>query len=502
MGIDILQSLKTRQYPHKVDDVLRRGLDILVSITLLIIGFPLLAIIGLLIKRDSPGPVLFRGKRIGLHGKTFEILKFRTMYERPESYSGPRVTANGDQRITRIGKWLRDTKLNELPQLWNVLTGDMSLVGPRPEDPQLISAWPEAVKEELLSVRPGITSPASVIYRWEEEMLSSETLVDDYLKKILPDKLRIDQMYIHRRSLLADLDVILVTVSLLLPYFNRGEVKPASLYFGPLASFTSRFLSWFLIDFTISGLATLLAGLIFRIEMPLDLGIPRFLAIVVIMGAGFSLSNYVLGMQKISWKHASYNEILPLSISVVFTIAFLQMLNFTVNRPGNRMGEMVPLGVIILAGIFAWFGFIIARYRMRVFSGAGRRIAGLRGTPKILRERVLLVGAGDNSSFAIWLLTHYMSDRFIIQGMVDDDPRKQGMVFNRAEVLGSTYDIQQLVEKHDIGMILYTIKRINDREKKRILDICQSTGVKVVMIPEIMDEVTGKFIMVKDAKPS
>lgn len=246
MGIDILQSIKIHQYPHKVDDLLRRSLDILVSLTLLVLGFPLLALVGLIIKRDSPGPVLFRGRRIGLHGKPFDILKFRTMYERPESYSGPRVTANGDQRITRIGKWLRDTKINELPQLWNVLKGEMSLVGPRPEDPQLISAWPEVVKEELLSVRPGITSPASVIYRWEEEMLSSETLVDDYLKKILPDKLRIDQMYIRRRSLLADLDVILVTFSLLLPYFNRSEVKPASLYFGPLASITSRFLSWFL----------------------------------------------------------------------------------------------------------------------------------------------------------------------------------------------------------------------------------------------------------------
>ena len=98
-----------------------------------------------LCRREGPGPVFYRGPRLGKNGRVFGILKFRTMYECPASYRGPRVTAQDDDRITPLGKWLRDTKLNELPQLWNVLVGEMSLVGPRPEDPEIVKTWPEGV---------------------------------------------------------------------------------------------------------------------------------------------------------------------------------------------------------------------------------------------------------------------------------------------------------------------------------------------------------------------
>lgn len=111
------------------------------------------------------------------------------MYERPESYAGPKITANGDGRITPVGQWLRNTKLNELPQLWNVLVGEMSLVGPRPEDPDYVAKWPAEARRELLQVRPGITSPASVLYRDEEQMMQIENRETDYLQKILPSKL-------------------------------------------------------------------------------------------------------------------------------------------------------------------------------------------------------------------------------------------------------------------------------------------------------------------------
>ena len=98
---------------------------------------PFFGIIAWAIKRDSPGPIFYRGRRVGRGGKEFTILKFRTMYECPESYAGPCITAKDDERIMPLGRWLRDTKINELPQLWNVLRGEMSLVGPRPEDPEI-----------------------------------------------------------------------------------------------------------------------------------------------------------------------------------------------------------------------------------------------------------------------------------------------------------------------------------------------------------------------------
>ncbi|HZW04014.1 MAG TPA: sugar transferase, partial [Anaerolineaceae bacterium] len=124
-----------------IDNVLRRGFDIVFAGLALILLSPFYLLIAFLIKRDSPGPVLYRGDRMGRGGKVFKILKFRTMYEDDRSYQGPRVTAQDDPRITPTGRWLRDTKINELPQLWNVLRGDMSLVGPRPEDPSIASRW-------------------------------------------------------------------------------------------------------------------------------------------------------------------------------------------------------------------------------------------------------------------------------------------------------------------------------------------------------------------------
>ena len=164
----------------------KRFCDVFFSILILLVLSPVFLYIALRIKHDSPGPVLFKGDRMGRFGKPFKILKFRTMYEDERSYNGAPVTAEGDERITPFGKYLRETKLNELPQFWNVIKGEMSLVGPRPEDLRIAQGWPEEVKAEVLSVRPGITSPASVIYRDEETILKGSGFMDDYLKTILP----------------------------------------------------------------------------------------------------------------------------------------------------------------------------------------------------------------------------------------------------------------------------------------------------------------------------
>jgi lipopolysaccharide/colanic/teichoic acid biosynthesis glycosyltransferase len=181
----------------QLDRRFKRAFDIAASFLGLLLLSPVFCLVALLIKRESPGPVFYRGPRVGLGGKVFGILKFRTMYECAASYQGPSITARDDDRITPLGKWLRETKVNELPQLWNVLVGEMSLVGPRPEDPEIARTWPEAARREILSVRPGVTSPASVVYRDEEKLLKSATVMDDYLKIMLPDKLRLDQIYVR-----------------------------------------------------------------------------------------------------------------------------------------------------------------------------------------------------------------------------------------------------------------------------------------------------------------
>jgi lipopolysaccharide/colanic/teichoic acid biosynthesis glycosyltransferase len=120
---------------------------------------------------------------------------------------GPQFKIANDPRVTRVGNWLRRTNIDELPQLINVLLGEMSLVGPRPEDPEIVKTWPADAREEILSARPGITSPASILYRNEESMLTANGVMDIYFRDIVPDKLRLDRLYVRNQDLLMVYDI-------------------------------------------------------------------------------------------------------------------------------------------------------------------------------------------------------------------------------------------------------------------------------------------------------
>ena len=254
-------------------DFLKRLFDIVVSSIVLLLFSPFYIAIAFAIKKSSPGPVLYKGFRVGRYGKPFNIIKFRTMNENPYSYEGPRVTAHDDNRITSIGHWLRDTKLNEFPQFWNVLIGNMSLVGPRPEDPEFANKWPKSISNEILSVRPGITSPASVQYRDEEKLLSNCDVEEKYLLELSPDKLRLDQLYVRYRSFLLDLDTFLWTTLMFIP--KAGEYKPPEslLFVGFFSRIIRRYLNWFTIDFLTTLVAFSITGLAFRAQAPLNIGL-------------------------------------------------------------------------------------------------------------------------------------------------------------------------------------------------------------------------------------
>lgn len=187
-----------------------RLLDLLSSTLGLILLFPFFLLIALLIKFTSSGPVFYRGLRVGKDGKLFHLFKFRTMVTDADRH-GPGITTVGDPRITPIGAWLRRYKLDELPQLINVLNGDMSLVGPRPEDPRYVTQY-TAEQKEVLKFRPGITSAASLTYRHEEEILSGADLETVYRIKILPSKISIDLAYLSKRTLISDLFLIVRTI--------------------------------------------------------------------------------------------------------------------------------------------------------------------------------------------------------------------------------------------------------------------------------------------------
>ena len=189
----------------------KRLMDWLITLALLPVALPLMVAITLWVRLDSPGPVLFRQERVGRGGRLFRIHKFRTM--RLHDGSGPQITASGDARITRAGRWLRRSKLDELPQLIDVLAGDMSLVGPRPEVPRYMALYPDEARRRILSVRPGITDRAAIGFRDEERLLAdSDNPERTYVEQIMPIKQRLYLDYVAHHSIGGDLRILLATV--------------------------------------------------------------------------------------------------------------------------------------------------------------------------------------------------------------------------------------------------------------------------------------------------
>jgi lipopolysaccharide/colanic/teichoic acid biosynthesis glycosyltransferase len=196
---------------------MKRLLDVLASCCGLVVLAPLWGTIAAAIRLDSPGPVFFRQERMGRGFKPFSIYKFRTMVV-DAPLKGGLLTAGDDPRITRVGRWLRGSKLDELPQLLNVLLGDMSLVGPRPEVRKYVELFRDHY-ETILRVRPGITDWASLQYRDESAILAQAVDPEqEYLHRILPDKLRLAEEYVRHSSVRLDLVLILLTLAKLLPW--------------------------------------------------------------------------------------------------------------------------------------------------------------------------------------------------------------------------------------------------------------------------------------------
>jgi lipopolysaccharide/colanic/teichoic acid biosynthesis glycosyltransferase len=192
--------------------MLRRLLDILVALFALLISSPLLAVLGVAVRVDSPGPAFYGGRRVGKDGRVFKLWKLRSMAADADR-AGPGVTAKHDLRITRVGRFLRQTKLDELPQMWNLLVGDLTLVGPRAETPELVERYTPDQKW-ILSVTPGLTSPGTLFYATEQEdsFPVNVPAEDYYLQQLLDRKLQIDREYLESRSMLSDLRVVFRTV--------------------------------------------------------------------------------------------------------------------------------------------------------------------------------------------------------------------------------------------------------------------------------------------------
>ena len=493
----VLSQIEKRQslvLPSKFSFFIKRLLDVVSTAVGLILLSPLFAFVAMRIKRDSPGPVYYHGPRMGRNGKIFQIYKFRTMYECPESYSGAEVTGKDDQRITKFGAWLRDSKVNELPQLWNVLKGDMSVVGPRPEVPSIVESWPEEVCNEILSMRPGITSPASVLYRDEQEMLGSANVMDEYLHSILPDKLRLDQLYVRYFSFLGDLDVIFMTLTLIFPLLRNTKVKEQTLFEGPLAWFMRKFLTWFVVDTMVAFIAISMVVLIWRAMAPLDIGFGRTLLIALVLSLLLAVTNTLFGVKQITWRYASPMHVLDLAVSTALAMALFVLISLSLTSISLQTPMLVDFG------LFSFIGFVVVRYRERLITGLASRWIRWRSQRSTLGERILIIGAGDCGQLALWLFEKStLASAFSIVGFVDDDLRKVGQRINGLPVLGTVHDLPEVITQKSIGLVMFAINKISPAERDKILEQIKDLPVRILMIPELLS-VLSNYLLKQSTK--
>lgn len=203
---------------------MRRGFDIVTAATLLLLTGPLFAIVALGIQLSSPGPVFHRARRVGKNGAIFQMLKFRSMHM---GEPGAVITAKRDPRVFAFGRFIRAAKLDELPQMLNVLRGDMAVVGPRPEDPAIVQRAYRGWMRETLAVRPGVTGPGSIFYYgWGEALIDSDDPEGSYISRLLPAKLALERAYMDRATWQSDVATAFRTAMAILGVATGRPVSP------------------------------------------------------------------------------------------------------------------------------------------------------------------------------------------------------------------------------------------------------------------------------------
>ncbi len=419
--------------------MLKRVFDIVCSLLGLLLCLPLFALLALLIKLESPGPVLFLQVRIGRNLKPFKMLKFRTMV-RDAPGKGPAITVAGDGRITRLGRLLRRTKLDELPQLVNVLLGQMSLVGPRPEVRRYVSKYRQAFRE-VLRVRPGITDPASLAYADEEAVLAAQPDPEHYyVHVLLPEKLRLARQYVRRASLGYDLQLIALTlVRVLYPH---------------------RAVSWLLQRLSAHRLAVTLGVqvLLFALAnygaflLRFDARPPaeqvalflRFLPLLLLIRVGMLLA---FGLHRGLWRYAGTRDLASIVLASSLGSALFALLMREV------LGQMgYPRSIYVLD----WMLNILLLGGGRMLRRLHERAAHWQGQPHRSR-RVLLIGADQEAELFIRdVQERPWAHPYELLGVLGDDPAHTGLRIREVPILGTLKDLEAVVSREEPDELVLT----------------------------------------------
>ncbi|MDI3464244.1 MAG: UDP-N-acetylglucosamine 4,6-dehydratase [Nitrospira sp.] len=432
---------------------MKRTFDVCMAALGLLLTAPLLTLISVLIKLDSPGPVIFRQVRVGQGFRPFAIQKFRTMAVDTPGACLP-LTVGQDPRITRIGRILRKFKLDELPQLLNVLKGDMSFVGPRPEVPRYVERL-RSDFSEVLSVRPGITDLASLRYIDEAALLAySSDPEEEYQLKILPEKLKLAKLYIRHMSLRFDIAIVIQTLlhiaRLPIVVFTLPELKTAveSPLASPWTSLSSFILRWRKPIIVVLDVVLIILANYFAFVLRYDGNIPEgeintfeqtVLALVAIRGVAFAL----FGLNEGLWRYTSIWDLQNIMAGVLTsTVVFYGWVRWVMGI-SSYPRSIFAIDAILLIGFLAG-----VRLSSRV----------LRDKPIFQKKRkVLVVGAGDSGERVV----REMKTRTVFNcqpiGFVDDNVSLLNQRIHGVRVLGAVQDLPKLVEEFKPEVVVVAV---------------------------------------------
>ena len=455
----------------------KRAFDLLASFVGLALLSPILLLCGLLVRLTSRGPAFFRQVRLGRHGRLFRVFKFRTMQVGAE-LPGPAVSLPGDARLTPLGNFLRRFKLDEFPQLINVLLGDMSIVGPRPRVPEQCNLdLPE--ERWLLTVRPGITSYASIYHRAEADYCRGhDDPMDAYNEHILPQKRYLDSDYMGNLSFSLDLKLILVTLLMTLAP-GKGQAVKLSFFGLEIAPYGRVF--QMVLEAMIFGAAVWLAYW-FRYEGRLpEFYQAQMAAFIVLIPAARLASNYVFKIYDMMWRYLSFVDaaLLCLSLSLVSVLLMLLRIFMPYGIAETHIFQ-IPVGVIVMEYLLALIGSLGLRGLRRALYVMNHHYQPL---PMGKRHRIVILGAGLSGVGIALEIGRYPHLQLV--GFVDDDTTKTDRLISGYRVFGSSELLGELILQHEISDVIVCIASALSDRLQEICGKCRAFGVRVHIIPTV-----------------
>ena len=445
---------------------MKRVFDVTASFLGLLFLWPVFLVIAILIKLEDGGPVLFRQLRVGRGCKSFYILKFRTMRVDAES-KGPAITVKGDQRVTAIGGLLRPLKLDELPQLWNVLIGEMSLVGSRPEVPRYVDMF-RAEYTEILKIRPGITDLASIRYRDENNMLEQSGDPEAfYVERILPEKLKLSRDYVRKASIRYDIQLVFTTLAAL--FYPARAIERIVDRLSPY-----RFWIGTLVQVGAAALAYLLA---FQIRF--DGRVPAaeqemFTRLLPVVLVARLLWLNVFGLFHSVWRFSGVRDLRSIAFAVTLgSLTWYGAAAWFMGAPGFSRGIVAIDALLCMAFLAA----------IRI----GRRLHRELRPGATPTRRVLLVGEEDSMARVARELLDRPTQECQVIGMLNGDLRRKGTRIHGVPVLGTKSDLTDIIRATDPDEVLLAMPGATKELRDSLMAECRSLGKSARMAPEISD---------------